>query len=192
MALTKKQKIKYYKKPNLVKEVILKNAKKKGHIVYGARSVNKRLPSYLKKPTEDYDILSTTPKKTANKVERKLDKKYGGNYFETKPAMHPGTFKVINLVTKRGVADYTKKDNKVPHSKIGGVKYAKLSYQKDRIKQSLKDPKSKFRHDKDKETLQRIKIKESIKSKPKRRKTKRILNLKNNHNLFIKVKGGKK
>jgi len=192
MGLTQKQKTKYYKKTQMADKVILKNVKKKGHIIYGARAVNQRLPVYLKKPTEDYDILSTTPKKTAKRVEKKLDKKYGGNYFDTKPAMHPGTYKVINLVTKRGIADYTKPTNKVPYSKIKGIKYAKLSYQKDRIKQSLGDPKSKFRHEKDKETLQRIKIKESTKRKPRQKKQKfRLLNLNQKPNLFRGMKGGK-
>ena len=175
MTLTLKQKEEYYRRKAKAEKIILRNAKQGKHIVYGARSVNVFLPKHLEKHTEDWDIFSKTPIKTANKVEKKLDKSYGGDYFETKPALHPGTHKVINKVTKRGVADYSKPDKKVPYVRRKGVRYAKLEFQKGRIKMSLSDPKSKFRHEKDKETRQRIRIYEL--QKKKRRKPTRSRNM---------------
>jgi len=174
MPLTKKQKRYFYKHPKKIKKVILNNARKRGHIIYGARAVNKQLPIYLQKHTEDYDIYSTTPKKTAKRVERKLDKKYGGNYFETKPALHPGTTKLINRVTKRGVADYSKPPEKIKIIKRKGVKYAHKSHQLGQIKKSLADKESKFRWDKDKETKQRIEL-AKLKEKKKRNYRKSLM-----------------
>ncbi len=163
MVLTQKQKKKFYKDRSKVKEVILKNARRKGHIIFGARSVNQQIPKFLHKHTEDYDIFSKTPETTAKRVEKKLDKSFGGNFFSVKEALHKGTFKVQNNVTKSNVADYSKPDRKVPFVKRKGVKYAKLSFQKEQIKKSLSDPASKFRHNKDLESRQRIKIAEQDK-----------------------------
>lgn len=163
MTLTIKQKKKFYKNQEEVKKVILKNARRKGHIIFGARSVNQQVPMYLEKPTEDWDIFSKTPKKTAKRVEKKLDKRFGGDFFSTEEAIHKGTYKVQNKVTLRNVADYSKPEGKVPFVKRKGVKYANLEFQKKQIKKSLDDPESKFRRNKDLESRQRIKLAEQEK-----------------------------
>lgn len=172
MTLTQKQKKKFYKNREKVREIILKNAKKKGHIIFGARSVNKQIPAYLRKHTEDWDVFSETPKKTAKRIERKLDKEFGGDFFSSKEALHKGTYKVQNKVTLRNVADYSKPEGKVPFVKRKGVKYAKLKFQKKQIKKSLSDPESRFRRNKDLESRQRIKIAEQEKKLDQRQKKK--------------------
>lgn len=172
MTLTRKQKIKFYKSQPKIKKVILKNAQRKKHIVFGARASNAIFPQFLDRPTEDFDVYSETPKKTARRVEKKLDKKFGGDFFLMRPAAHPGTFKVVSKVTKRGVADYSKPDRKITHKTIAGVRYAKLIHQKENIAKSLADPASKFRHDKDRETLERIRIFEE--QRKKKRQSRRL------------------
>lgn len=171
MTLSRKQKISFYKNQPKTKKVILKNARRKKHIVFGGQALNTFFPSFLDTPTEDYDIYSTTPRRTARRVERKLDKKFGGDFFLMKPAKHKGTFKIVSKVTKRGVADYSKSDRPITYKIIKGVRYAKLIHQKENIAKSLADPKSKFRHDKDRATLERIRIFEEQQQRPKRRPT---------------------
>lgn len=167
--VTKEQALKYYKNKKKAEQIILRNAKRKGHVIYGARAVNKQLPKHLQKTTEDYDIFSTTPKRTARKVERKIDKTYGFNIMKTEPALHEGTHKVINRVTNRGLADYSKTPKKIRTITRKKIKYAHLSHQQKQIIKSLADKESKFRHKKDLETRQRINL-AKIKLKKKRKK----------------------
>jgi hypothetical protein len=160
MTLTAKQKLKYYSNPELAKQLILQDAAKDEHIVFGAQASNAQLPSHLKKHTEDFDIFTKKSKKEAEEMEKKLDKAYGGDYFRVQPAKHKGTYKVKSNVTNRTVADYTSQGKKPRTKNILGVKYATLSSIKRKISKTLRDEKQEFRHDKDRETLQRIKLHE--------------------------------
>jgi len=130
-------------------------------IVHGSRATNAFLPRHLDKPMtpwDDWDVFHPKAKRVARELERKLDKRYGGNYFYVKPAAHPGTYKIMSKVTKREVADVTVPEGKVPAKNVRGVNYATLDYHVKQIRRTLRDPESKYRHDKDKETLQRIQI----------------------------------
>ena len=148
--------------PNIVLSVTDKN-----EIIYGARALNKQLPSYLNKPTEDYDIFSPTPKKDAMQTEKALDNHFGGDYFYVEPAKHEGTWKVKSKINKEGYVDYTKPENKIPFRMIGGKKYVKLDYVKAHIKKTLKDKEAKYRHDKDRDALNRIRVYENLKNAKK-------------------------
>lgn len=133
--------------------------KRKGSIVHGARATNVLLPDYLDKPTEDWDIfVMSDPEGAAKALEQLLDERYEGNYFEVKPAKHPGTFKVVSRVTMKEVADLTVPERHIDFRTLDGLKIASLDYHVQQIKRTLKDPGAAFRHDKDRETLQRIKI----------------------------------
>jgi hypothetical protein len=172
MALTQKQKLKFYKNRSKIKKVVVGHVKKKGYTIFGGRSLNAHFPSFLDRPTQDYDILippGRKPKKVAGRIEKKLDKKFGGDFFFTEPAKHPGTFKVKQRLGKEGVVDVSASEKKIDSKKIGGVQYSTLALEKRNINRSLNDPESKFRHDKDRERLGRIKIFEQLKStrKPK-------------------------
>lgn len=156
--LTNKQKLRYYKNKEKTDHIILDDAAEDNHIIYGARAINVQLPSYLKKHTDDWDILSKTPEKDALETEKKLDRAYGGDYFSIEKGQHEGTWKVKNNVTRKTTADYTSPDKKVPHINIYKNKYAKLGWIKRKIQNSLKNPNNAFRFDKDKEALQRIKL----------------------------------
>lgn len=135
--------------------------KKKRAVVHGSRAINAYLPSHLDKPlTErsDWDIFADNPRKVAKEIERRLDRRYGGDYFTVKPGKHRGTYKIICKVTKQEVADITVPDREIPYRRLRGLNYATLDYHVKKIKEILKNPEAKFRHKKEKETLQRIKI----------------------------------
>lgn len=156
--LTEQQKLKYYKNKALAKEIILQDASVDKHVIYGEQAVKAHLPSHLHRYTEDYDIFAKNPKAEAKQMEKKLDKIYGGNYFRTKKGAHKGTHKVISNVTNKTVVDYTKEPKKLNSVQIGGNLFVGINAIKKQLKKTLKDEASSFRHDKDFETLQRIKL----------------------------------
>lgn len=149
---------KHYRKP-----VIIKQVKRDQNIIYGARAIQAQT-GLLGRPTKDYDIYSDGPKKSAEKLQKSLDKAGGGNFYYSKPGKHRGTFKVKSVGpdavkgTKddEGIADFTKPERKISFVTIGGVRYAKLSEEVKNKKRSLRDPASRFRHQKDAEDLARI------------------------------------
>jgi len=154
----------FHRKKKNIPKVVRRTIGNK-EIIYGARALNKRFPPHLDRHTTDFDVFSPTPKKDAIQTEKALDKHFGGDYFEVKPAQHPGTFKVVSKINEEGYADYTKPEEKIPSEKIGGKRYVKLSYVKQHIKKTLKDPEAKYRHAKDRDALNRIQIYEKIKKK---------------------------
>ena len=53
-------------KPDLIiRALVLNTAQKKGQIVQGTRALNPQLPPRLQRETEDYDVLTKKPKKSA-------------------------------------------------------------------------------------------------------------------------------
>ena len=170
--LTLKEKEKFFKNQRKVGTVIINHVKKKGLILFGQKATNRQLPEDLRKDTQDYDIFSPTPKKSANRIEKKLDDKLEGDFFLVREAMHKGTYKVIQRIGDKGIVDVSKPENKIPTVTRKGVKLATLEFQKKQIKKSLADKDSKFRHAKDKEVRARIRIAEQRKktSKPKKKK----------------------
>ncbi len=168
MTLTLRKKKHFLKNREDVRKIILKEVRKEKAIIFGARSVNKQVPKFLREHTEDYDILSDKdPKRLAKRIEKRLDKRFGGNFYEVKAAIHEGTHKVNNRFTGKGVADVSKREGKVPFIKRKGVKFAKLSFQEKKIRESLANPEAKFRHQKDRFSRTRIKL--AKKQIPKRK-----------------------
>ncbi len=158
--LTPQEKIKYYRNKDLAKQIIIQDASEDGHIIYGAQAINAQVPQHLKKHTEDFDIFVKDSKKEATQIEKKLDKAYGGDMFRVEEARHPKTHKVKSNITNRTVVDYTSKGRKPNFKKILGAKYATLSSIKRTIGNTLRNETQAFRHDKDREALQRIKLHE--------------------------------
>ena len=134
-------------------------------IVHGGRAINVQLPNWLDKATEDWDLFSSTPRETAEKLEKLLDEHYGGDFFRIIPAKHEGTFRIVNNVTLKGVADITLPKKKIDYITEDGINYATLEHHVERIKKTLTDPTKKFRWKKDKETLQRIRVFKRLKKK---------------------------
>lgn len=145
-----------YTKQDIV-NAILNQAQKEKQVIYGARSVNIQLPKHLNKETKDYDILTNKPELSAKRLVTELNKKFGKEKFKVEQAKHLQTFKVKNTETGETIADYTGTTKKPKSYNNLGVRYAELNYQKNKIRQSLRSEANSFRHDKDRETLNRIK-----------------------------------
>jgi len=141
----------------LVRSVVLDTAQRKGQVIHGARALNPQLPTYLRKETSDYDILTTKPKKSAQEVLERL-KRYTSKPVSIEKAVHKGTYKV--KVGDEYVADYTQIKSNPKTKKILGVKYQDVSTIKRNIQKRLKDPSKEFRKEKDSDSLRRIKISE--------------------------------
>jgi hypothetical protein len=138
--------------------------KSQGIIVYGARSINAQ-SNILTRDTSDWDAFAKQPKKTANQLQKELDRIVKGDYFYSKPAQHKGTYKVKGIGNDlirdneddESIADFSKPDKKIRYKIINGLKYRNL---KDEIKakqKSISNPEFKFRYTKDKGDLDRIK-----------------------------------
>ena len=147
----------FYNRKNNIKKIILTNIGK-NETIYGQSAINIQLPKILRVYTEDYDIFAKNPLKEAKQLERSLDKNFRGNYFKVQPAMHPGTFSVISLVDGKTYADYTLMPKNIPTKIIRGKKYVTLDYAKKNKIKILKDPSAKYRHAKDRDALNRIKL----------------------------------
>lgn len=150
----------YYRKgEELANKAVLSFLRDSPLIVHGGQAINAYLPPWLDKETQDWDIFAPgNAKKQAEELEKKLDKRYGGDYFGTEPALHPGTFRIRNKVTGDVIADITLKEGEIEFKKIKGINYATLDYHEEHILGMLDNPETAFRHKKDSETLQRIKI----------------------------------
>jgi len=143
---------------------ILDFSRKRGYIIYGARSLQAQ-NNLFGRDTKDWDILSPTPKKSARELRNLLNEKTSSDYYYKKPAKHKGTWKV-RTIGKDGIkgtdddediADFSKKEGKIPYIIQDGVKYRHLSEEIKAKKKSIADPKFEFRHKKDKDDLNRVK-----------------------------------
>lgn len=137
----------------------------KHEIIYGARALNKRFPPFLDTPTQDYDIYTPHPERDARETERALDHKFGGDFFSVAKAQCPRTWRVRSTVNDEVYADYTKPEEKIPFDVIDGRKYVTLSHTKKHIVKTLNDPTAEYRHKKDADSFNRIKIYERMKKK---------------------------
>ena len=126
-----------------------------------------------------------TPINAAKIMEAKLDKKFGGDYFDTVQGSYPHVKKVISNVTKEEVCDFVPMPEAKPKIKksYDGVHYAGLKYLKKKFKEAVNDPTQEFRHKKDMASLQRIKIYEKFHKAPDNLKWKPLKKIK-------KQKGG--
>lgn len=158
MSLSIKEKEEYYKKRNRINRLVAENIKKRGHVVFGARAINAHLPSHLDRHTEDFDLYSKTPRKSARRLERKLDDRFNGNFFRVEPAKHPGTTKVVSNVTERGIADFSSPAEPVSFIKKSGTNVITLQQVKKNIHKSLRNPEAEYRRAKDREAMQRINL----------------------------------
>jgi len=144
-------------------KIILRQVKKNNSIVYGAQAAKRQL-GFFGRPTTDYDILSKRPGKSARQLERTLDRKSGGDFYFTRPAMHPGTVKVkhkgfdqkADTKDDLEVADFTRPKRRYKTTTINGVRYVTLSEVAKDKQTSLKDKEFAFRHQKDRDDLNRI------------------------------------
>lgn len=162
----------YRKEPEAAEQAIrsfLKETRKPRKIVHGTQALNASLPAWLDRETEDWDIfVDEDAKELAEKLEKRLDKRYGADFFSVEPALHEGTFRIRSKVTGSVVADISLRDREVEFKPIRGVNYATLEYLEDDAERILDTPEASFKHRQAKDTLQRISV--LRKSRGKRRK----------------------
>lgn len=80
--------LKYYKNKGKIPMQVVSEIKRRKGILYGERALNQYFPSYLDRPTEDYDVFVRHPRKVAVGLERRLDRTFGGDYFQVESAQH--------------------------------------------------------------------------------------------------------
>jgi len=149
----------------LIRTHLAKNPKL---ITHGSRAQNVQLPKYLeRKATFDWDIFSKTPEKSATKLEKKLDKRFRGDYFRIKKGVTKKlrVNKVVSNVTEQSFADFSIPDRIVPTTSIRGKRFATLRDQKLKALSNIKDPEKEFRKEKDLDFLRRVRIFEKMRSK---------------------------
>lgn len=149
-----------------VERAIKKQAKEEKAIIYGARAIQKQAPLFSRS-TDDYDLFVKNSKKSAIKIERKVEKFTTRNDFYVKKGINPGTYKLkhVGYDGKKGtnddigIADYTNNPKPLPPFKIiNGIRYRTIREEARIKKRILKDPMFKFRHKKDREDLARINL----------------------------------
>ena len=153
-------------------------------IIYGAKGINRIVDPYLRRHTDDYDIFSSNPERSARDVERKLERRFGNrNFFQVAPAKHENTWK---LTTNSGIgggskpiADFTKpnpygKDvpererkmtKEIQYHKFGNVNVVTSDWQIRQAKSVLRDPESAWRHQKEQSKLNRLRVATPLKKK---------------------------
>lgn len=149
-----------------IEESILGRARRNNQIIYGARAIQKQI-GIFSRPTVDFDIFSSSPEKDAQQEQAELDKIVGFDYFYSKKGVNPGTWKVKSkgkdgkkgTPDDEGIVDYTKTPSPKPKvKKINGIYYRNISEEIKGKKAALRDPQFAFRHAKDREDLQRIRV----------------------------------
>lgn len=145
-------------------QIVLAQAKKNDSIISGGQAIKKHI-GFFARSTRDFDVLSKRPKKSAKQLERKLDMVAQEDIYFTKPALHPGTIKVMHkgrdmrARTKDdiGIADYSKPRRGLCSKRIGGIRFVCLKETIKDKRKAIKDSQFAFRKEKDLEDIRRIK-----------------------------------
>ena len=135
-------------------------AKNKVGIVHGTRATNAQLPRFLMRETTDWDVFVEKPRKRATQLEKKLDKRYRGDFFYVKKGTgSPGVkvFKVASNVTGESFVDFATPKRNIPSTPRRGVRFATLADQKRAAQINVRKKELEFRRAKDKNLLMRIK-----------------------------------
>jgi hypothetical protein len=152
--------------PTIVRNKIKKQARKNKSIIFGGQALNARMIGLLQNhnPNLDYDVFSHNPKRSARQLERNLDKKFGGDFYETKKGMFKGLWKVKRKSDGQVIADFVPRRTErlvrgrdFSRLRPDGVNYTTLGFETKKRKQILRDPQAKWRHDKARDDLVRIK-----------------------------------
>lgn len=137
-----------------IRNIILNTAQEKDQIIYGARAINTQVPTYLRRKTKDYDILTKKPKKSAEEIAKRLrnllDKK-----VTVEKALHKGTYKV--KVNGKSIVDYTQLKRKPKTVNILSNKYYSVKSIRRNLQRSTKKSSNEYRLKKDLGSIDRIK-----------------------------------
>lgn len=160
MSLTPSQIRKVLQNKKFVEQIILSKTAENEDVIYGARAINAQVPNYMEKETEDYDIYTKYPSKSAKELAKELNNRLGDKLFYAKKAKNPSTWKVKSKFGRKTIADYTRQDKDIPIVNKMGVRYASVDFLKQKIRKQLRNPNNKFRRSKDIDSLNRIKAME--------------------------------
>ncbi len=153
---------------NLVNRFVRGRLAKTGRTVHGTRATNVQLPRFLeRKPTVDWDVFAKNPKKAATNMEKFLDKKFKGDFFDVKEGVTKRlkVHKVFSNVDGKTRVDFSIPDRRVQTITKRSVKFATLKDQVEKAKSNLRDPTKRFRADKDRSLVERVRIFEELRSK---------------------------
>ncbi|KKN08448.1 hypothetical protein LCGC14_1056520 [marine sediment metagenome] len=153
---------------NLVNRFVRGRLAKTGRTVHGTRATNAQLPRFLeRKPTVDWDVFAKNPKKAAMNMEKFLDKKFRGDFFDVREGATKRlkVHKVFSNVTGDTHVDFSIPDRKVPTVSKRSVRFATLKDQFEKAKSNLKDPTKIFRTDKDRSLVRRVEKFEKLRGK---------------------------
>lgn len=148
-----------------VEQVVLRQARREGNIIFGGQAIKRSIGVNARR-TKDFDMFTNTPKKSANKLQMKLDRQFQGDDFFSKKGRNPGTWKVkhkgLDGVARTdddiGIADFTKTPRPVPNTFTSRENKFRVLREEAAAKiRLLKNPTFKFRQKKDFEDLIRIK-----------------------------------
>jgi len=156
--------IRYIVNKPKIDSVVINNAQKNKQVIYGSVAMNKQLSPIVTKKSGDFDVYSKTPRKSADTSQKQMDKVVGADDFYHKMAIHSGTWKVLHEGPdgkKRteddvGIVDYTKIPRQIKTVSIQGTSYERLDSIAKGKRKTLRDKKSRYRHEKDKDALTRI------------------------------------
>jgi len=146
-------------------EDVKKQAKRNNETLRGARAMNAQLSiGLIERGTEDYDLFSKNPQKSALELERELDRKSGGDFHYVKPLAHRGTFRVMDKGNDLqsphddfGIVDYTQEPKGTRKVMIDNIWHSHISERIKDARKNLTDPLAVHRHSKAKGDLERIK-----------------------------------
>jgi len=144
----------------IINRVVRNRLTKTKRIVHGSRAQNVQLPYPLRKKPTDWDVFAKNPKKAAIEMEKVLDKKFKGDFFEVKKGstVKKKVNKVIAKSTGQSYVDYSIPPNNVPTVSKRGIRFASLCQQVKHTKETIKKPETKFRRAKDLDFLRRVRI----------------------------------
>lgn len=155
-----------------IPSIVVGEAKRRKHIIYGTQAMNAQLPLAFRRRTQDWDIYARNPHATAHRMQARLDREIarGRDDFFSKPALHPGTHKVMHEGpdTRKGtrddigIIDYTKLPKTLETVALNGVKGESLTSIVRGKKKILRDPQSKYRWAKDRGDLGRIGLAQTL------------------------------
>ncbi len=146
-----------------IRRSVLSSIQRKGGILHGGKAQNAQLPRNLERKTKDYDIFVRNPNIRAKALERKLDSLFRGDFFHVKKGISKvlPVSKVISNITGKGIVDFARPNRKIQTKVVSGIRVATLKDQRDKAIRNLTDPNARFRRDKDREFLQRVREFES-------------------------------
>ena len=153
------------------RKLILKQLRNDQDIVFGARSLEQSIGLFARQ-TQDFDAFTKNPKKSAEKLQKKLDMLTGKDHFFAKKGLNVTTWKVKSKGHDQikgtrddlTIADFTRTPKPSPKYFIKkGIRFRVLDEEIAAKKKIVKDPEFKFRRKKDLDDLKRISLSQPIK-----------------------------